>query len=133
MHPTTAPMPTSLPARSAALRDHAEDRRAHDRVPLRRGGLLELAGRLIAVNLLDLSEGGAALFDTGIDALPGASGALMLDTALLPVTVVAVSDGRLHLAFQPLSPAAESVLHRLLRSLPEPALAARRRPLGGTA
>ena len=118
MNVTIAPLAASLPAPTTALRDNGGDRRAQDRVPLRRGGLLALDGRLIAVNLLDLSEGGAALFDTGIAALPGATGALMLDTALLPVTVVAVSEGRLHLAFQTLSPMAEAVLHRPLRSRP---------------
>lgn len=101
------------------------DRRANERMPLRRGGMLELPGRRrAAVNLLDLSEGGAAVLAGGIDAAPGMAGALMLDTALLPVDVVAVSDGRIHLAFQPLSPEAETVLRRLLGSLPEPALAA---------
>lgn len=103
----------------------ASDRRASDRVPLRRGGMLELPGRRrAAVNLLDLSEGGAALLAGGIDAVPGMTGALMLHTALLPVSVVAVGDGRIHVAFQPLSPEAGAVLRRLLASEAEPALAA---------
>ncbi|MEO3473530.1 PilZ domain-containing protein [Roseomonas sp. CAU 1739] len=119
MQPIIAPSPAGLPAQAASLRHAAGDRRVHERVPLRRGGILELAGRRIAVNLLDLSAGGVALFDTGIDAVPGTAGALILDTALLPVTVAAVSDGRLHLAFQALSPAADSVLRRLLGGPPD--------------
>ena len=103
----------------------APERRASERMPLRRGAMLELPGRRrTAVNLLDLSEGGAALEAEGLDVAPGMAGALMLDTALLPVSVVAVSGARVHLAFQALSPEAEAVLARLLRSVLEPSLAA---------
>ena len=103
----------------------APERRARERMPLRRGAMLELPGRRrTAVNLLDLSEGGAALEAEGLDVAPGMAGALMLDTALLPVSVVAVSGARVHLAFQALSPEAEAVLARLLRSVLEPSLAA---------
>ena len=87
--------------------------------------MLERPGRRrAAVNLLDLSAGGAALLAEGLDVAPGMAAALMLDTALLPVTVVAVTDGRVHLAFGPLSPRAEAVVARLLRSVLEPPLAA---------
>lgn len=103
----------------------AAERRASERVPLRRGAMLELPGRRrAAVNLLDLSEGGAALQAEGLDVAPGTAGALMLDTALLPVSVVAVSGGRVHLAFQSLSPEAMVVLQRLLRDVRKPPLAA---------
>ena len=101
------------------------DRRARERTPLHRGAMLELPGRRrAAVNLLDLSEGGAALQAEGLDIAPGMAGALMLDTALLPVSVVAVSGERVHLAFQSLSPEAEVVLRRLLRYVQESRLAA---------
>ena len=117
MRPTAAGPPAALAG--------AGDRRAGERVPLRRGAMLELPGRRrAAVNLLDLSEGGAALQAEGLDVAPGMAAALMLDTALLPVTVVAVTDGRVHLAFGPLSPRAEAVVARLLRSVLEPPLAA---------
>jgi hypothetical protein len=122
--------PSGVPAAPAlspigSLPNPARDRRASDRVPLRRGALLELPGaRRAAVNLLDLSIGGAALMADGIDARPGVTGALMIGTALLPVVVVAVSDGRVHLAFQSLSPKAESSLRGLLWPLQEPAMAA---------
>ena len=123
--PTPAAPAPSPDAGRAAAPAPARDRRASERVPLRRGGMLELSGRRrAAVNLLDLSEGGAALLAGGIDAAPGMTGALMLDTALLPVSVVAVGDGRIHVAFQPLSPEAGAVLRRLLASQAEPALAA---------
>ena len=100
------------------------DRRAHPRTPLRRGALLELGGRRHAVNLLDISEGGVALQGWGIEAAPGAGVALILDTSLLPATVVEAEDGRLHLAFQPLSPAGLAVVRRLLALGAEPVLAA---------
>ncbi|MBW6400696.1 PilZ domain-containing protein [Roseomonas sp. HJA6] len=95
-------------------RTKVSDRRAHDRVPLRRAAMLELAGRRTAVNLLDLSEGGAAVQVEGLAAAPGTPAALMLDTALLPARVVAAEDGCFHLAFQTLSPGAAAVVNRLL-------------------
>jgi len=109
MHASEPPL--SLSAAHAGV---ATDRRAHDRVPLRRAAMLELAGRRIAVNLLDLSEGGAAVQVEEVGAAPGIAAALMLDTALLPARVVAAEDGCLHLAFQTLSPGAAAVVHRLL-------------------
>jgi hypothetical protein len=121
MHPLTAPILTGFPAIAA----RGGDRRASERVPLRRGALLELAGcRWAAVNLLDLSEGGAALLADGVTAEPGLPVALMIDTARLPAIVVAVSDGRVHLAFRPLKPAAEAALRRLLGHPSEPNLVA---------
>ncbi len=119
-----AMMEALLAEPSAAVPPGAIDRRAHPRTPLRRGALLELGGRRFAVNLLDLSEGGVALQGWGVDAVPGTSVALILDTSLLPATVVEVEDGRLHLAFQPLSPAGLAVVRRLLALGTEPVLAA---------
>lgn len=124
----TGPLAAMRPAAAAAAAAGpagAGDRRAGERVPLRRGAMLERPGRRrAAVNLLDLSAGGAALLAEGLDVAPGMAAALMLDTALLPATVAAVTDGRVHLAFGPLSPAAEAVVARLLRSALEPPLAA---------
>lgn len=119
---TATYQPASLPAKPA----HGEaDRRANPRVPLRRGALLELSGRRrIAVNLLDLSEGGAALAAEGLDIAPGTEAALMIDTALLPATVLAVSGDRVHLAFRALPPKAELVLRRVLHAALEPLLPA---------
>ncbi|MBR0652636.1 hypothetical protein GXW78_23465 [Roseomonas terrae] len=100
------------------------ERRGGERVPLRRGALLELPGRRrTAVNLLDLSGGGAAVAAFGTALQPGMAVALVIDTVLLPAVVVAVSEGRAHLAFRPLPQAAEAALHRLLIGLREPALA----------
>ncbi len=126
MHPTIDPLPaTSQPGRAPSLPwAGLGDRRAGERTPLRRGAMLELPGRRrLAVNLLDLSLGGAAVLDHGIGATMGATGALMLDTALMPVTVVAVSEDRLHLAFLPMAPEAESVLRRLLGAMADGARA----------
>lgn len=98
-----------------------QDRRAGQRVPLRRGAMLELPGRRrVAVNLIDLSEGGAALVADGLGIAPGTDAALMIDTALLPAIVVGVSADRVHLAFQALSPKAGLVLRRLLAGGLEP-------------
>lgn len=92
------------------------DRRAHPRTPLRQGALLELEGGRAAVTLLDLSEGGAAVQGQGIAAAAGQAVGLMLDTALIAATVVALEaeDGVLRLAFQPLSPAGAAAVGRLL-------------------
>jgi len=94
------------------------DRRTHDRVPLRRAAMLEAGGRRSAVVLLDLSEGGVAVEGMSLDVTMGVSAALMLDTALIPASVVALEDGRVHLAFAPLSPAARAVVRRVLDSGP---------------
>lgn len=115
-----SPSPSAFLTEAQALMD----RRVRERVPLRRGAMLELGGRRVAVNLLDLSEGGAALQVEGITAAPGLAAALMLDTALLPATVVAVGEGQVHLAFPTLSPAAAMVVRRLLGGATEPAFAA---------
>lgn len=100
------------------------ERRAGIRVPLRRGALLELAGRrAIAVNLLDLSEGGAALDATGAGAAVGMEGALVFGTSLLPMRVVALGEDRIHLAFTALSPEARLAIRHMMNRA-EQALAA---------
>jgi hypothetical protein len=84
-----------LPEPSAAARD----RRRAPREPMACGAMLELAGRAWAVNLLDLSEGGAGVQAPSDVAVKGAEGVLVIDTAVIPVRVVAVDPGRLGLAF----------------------------------
>lgn len=99
-------------ARSA---DKDADRRATARVPLRRGAMLELAGRrAVAVNLLDLSEGGAAIETGDINAEAGLEGALVFGTSLLPMRIVAVGQGRIHLAFTTLSAEARATIRHMI-------------------
>lgn len=99
----------------AAVADAETDRRASIRVPLRRGAMLELAGhRAIAVNLLDLSEGGAALDATAAGAAVGMEGALVFGTCLMPMRVVAMGQGRIHLAFTALTPEARLAIRRMM-------------------
>ena len=94
------------------------DRCTSQRIPLHRGALLELTdGTRAAVNLLDLSDAGAAIAAVDTIVSPGASGNLVIDTVLLPITVVEKSDGRVHLSFQSLSLTAAYKLQRLIESL----------------
>ena len=91
------------------------DRRSHDRIPLDRGAMLELGGRrAVAVNLLDLSEGGAAVEVRDTEAAPGTEGRLVLDTALLPVRVVSCAEGRMGLAFVAPGEAALRIVTRIM-------------------
>jgi methyl-accepting chemotaxis protein len=102
----------------------AIERRASLRVPLRRGAMLELAGRrAVAVNLLDLSEGGAALDATETGAAVGMEGSLVFGTNLMPMRVVALGQDRIHVAFTALSPEARMTI-RQMTSGAEQALAA---------
>ena len=95
--------------------DKDADRRATARVPLRRGAMLELAGRrAVAVNLLDLSEGGAAIEAGDINAEAGQEGALVFGTSLLPMRIVAVGQGRIHLAFTALSAEARATIRHMI-------------------
>ncbi|GGJ26612.1 PilZ domain-containing protein [Neoroseomonas lacus] len=90
-------------------------RRASIRVPLRRGAMLELAGRrAVAVNLLDLSEGGAALDATETRAAVGMAGALVFGTNLMPMRVVAVGEDRIHVAFTALSSEARLAIRHMM-------------------
>jgi hypothetical protein len=68
----------------------------------------------MAVNILDLSEGGVGV-EAPVDiAGPGDAGYLVLDVAVVPLRVVAAQGGRLGLAFTAMSDvAAESVLRVL--------------------
>lgn len=91
------------------------DRRVHARTPLDRGAMLELDGRrAVAVNLLDLSEGGVGV--EWADAAPpaGTTGRIVIDTALLPVRVVQAADGRLGLAFAAEAPAMAETVRRIV-------------------
>lgn len=90
------------------------DRRASARQPMGCGARLELAGRAIAANLLDLSEGGAGVEAPSDIAAPGDEGRLVIDTAVLPVRVVAAEDGRIGLAFTALSPLARETIRSIL-------------------
>lgn len=91
------------------------ERRASIRVPLRRGAMLELAGRrAVAVNLLDLSEGGAALDATETGAVVGMAGALVFGTNLMPMRVVAVGEDRIHVAFTALSSEARLAIRYMM-------------------
>jgi HAMP domain-containing protein len=113
-----------LLGRITAAPEAEADRRASIRVPLRRGAMLELAGRrAVAVNLLDLSEGGAALDATGAEAEVGMEGALVFGTSLIPMRVVALGQDRLHVAFTALSPEARLAIRHIMNGA-EAALAA---------
>jgi len=91
------------------------DRRGHDRRPMRRAARLELAGRApAAVNLLDLSEGGAGVAAPEGGATVGQKGSLVIGTAVLPVRVAAMQDGRLGLGFVDPTPAMLAALRGLL-------------------
>jgi methyl-accepting chemotaxis protein len=91
------------------------DRRSHDRRPMRRSARLELAGRApAAVNLLDLSEGGAGVDATGVAVAPAQRGTLVVGTAVLPAQVASVEDGRVGLVFTDPSPAMLATLRSLL-------------------
>ncbi|WP_198372930.1 PilZ domain-containing protein [Roseomonas rosulenta] len=92
----------------------ATDRRASARRPMACGAWLELDGRAVAVNLLDLSDGGA-----GVEAPPGIArpddrGYVVIDTAVLPVRVVAVEDGRVSLTFTGVSPASLATIRSII-------------------
>lgn len=101
--------------RIAAGAEADVERRASTRVPLRRGAMLELAGRrAVAVNLLDLSEGGAALEAGETGAAVGMEGALVFGTCLMPMRVVAVGQGRIHLAFTTLSAEARMAVRHMM-------------------
>ncbi len=101
------------------------DRRAAARVPLRCGAMLELAGRrAVAANLLDLSEGGAALDLGETDARPGMEGTLVIGTSALSVRVIANAEGRIGLAFQAPSPQALATIRSLMGEVCEAARAA---------
>jgi hypothetical protein len=99
-----------VPGPSAAARD----RRRQPREPMACGAMLELAGRAWAVNLLDLSEGGAGVQAPSDVAVKGAEGVLVIDTAVIPVRVVAVDPGRLGLAFGRLTPPTLATIRDIL-------------------
>lgn len=106
---------SQLLGRIAAGPDAEIERRASIRVPLRRGAMLELAGRrAVAVNLLDLSEGGAALDATETGVAVGMAGALVFGTNLMPMRVVAVGEERIHVAFTALSPEARLAIRHMM-------------------
>ena len=97
----------------------AADRRASLRRPMGCGARLELAnGRALAVNLLDLSEGGAGVQAPSDIAAPGDEGHIVIDTAVLPVRVVTAEDGRIGLAFTALSPLARETIRGILAEAP---------------
>lgn len=76
----------------------------------------------MAVNLLDLSEGGAGIEAPSQLAACGDEGVLVLDTAIVHVRVVGVEDERIALAFTGLSPHAQQTIRRIVeesRLLPE--------------
>jgi hypothetical protein len=98
----------------------AADRRADLRHRLDRGARLELAGRVAAVNLLDLSEGGAGVEASADLAAPGDEGCLVLDTAIVGVRVAAVAEGRIALAFTSLSRHALDTIRRIVAESPRP-------------
>jgi hypothetical protein len=92
------------------------DRRVHPRTPLDRGAMLELAGqRQAAVNLMDLSEGGAAIELRDGSATTGATGRLVLDSAVLPVRVIAAEGRRVGLAFVSPAEGALATVRRVMR------------------
>lgn len=106
---------SQLLGRIAAGPEAEIERRASIRVPLRRGAMLELAGRrAVAVNLLDLSEGGAALDAAETGAAVGMAGALIFGTNLMPMRVVAVGEERIHVAFTALSPEARLAIRHMM-------------------
>lgn len=106
---------SQLLGRIAAGPEAEIERRASIRVPLRRGAMLELAGRrAVAVNLLDLSEGGAALDAAETGAAVGMAGALVFGTNLMPMRVVAVGEERIHVAFTALSPEARLAIRHMM-------------------
>ena len=91
------------------------DRRAHERTPLSRAARLELAGRAaVAVNLLDLSEGGAGVAAPEGGVAVGQRGTLVIGTAVVPVRVAAVQEGRAGLVFDAPNPATQAALRGLL-------------------
>jgi hypothetical protein len=96
----------------------ARDRRRQPREPMACGALLELAGRAWAVNLLDLSEGGAGVQAPSDVAVEGAEGVLVIDTAVIPVRVAAVDPGRLGLAFGKLPPHTLATIRDILADQP---------------
>lgn len=110
--PALASIPPAL--LTAAGRPAAPERRASTRLPMGCGARLELRGRALAVNLQDLSEGGAGVQAPSDIAAPGDEGHLVLDTAVLPVRVVAAEEGRLGLAFTALSPLAAATIRSIL-------------------
>ena len=76
----------------------------------------------MAVNLLDLSEGGAGIEAPSHFAACGDEGILVLDTAILGVRVAGVEDARVALAFTALSPHAQETIRRIVgesRPVPE--------------
>ncbi len=91
------------------------DRRGHDRRPMRRAARLELAGRgAVAVNLLDLSEGGAGVAMPEGGAVIGQRGTLVVGSAVLPVQVAVAQGDRLGLVFADLTPTTAAALRALL-------------------
>jgi hypothetical protein len=106
-----------VPGPSAAARD----RRRQPREPMACGAMLELAGRVWAVNLLDLSEGGAGVQAPSDVAVKGAEGVLVIDTAVIPVRVAAIDPGRLGLAFGRLPPRTLATIRDILSDRPRPA------------
>lgn len=91
------------------------DRRAHARTPLDCGALLELPNRrMMAVNLLDLSEGGAGVEIRGPPPPTGLTGRLVIDTAVLRVRVARAEGGRVGLAFLAVTPDAAAALRRII-------------------
>lgn len=109
---------TGMPARrNAAWNDDPAtmpDRRRSQREPLNCGARLELAGRAWAVNLLNLSEGGAAVNAPTDVASIGAEGHLVFDTAVVGVRVVSVHPDRLGLSFGRLTANASRAICEIL-------------------
>ncbi|MBR0673594.1 PilZ domain-containing protein [Neoroseomonas soli] len=113
-------LPPAARAAAPAPRGTAADRRSSDRSPMGCGARLELPGRALAVNLLDLSEGGAGVEAPSDIAAPGDEGHLVIDTAVLPVRVVATENGRIGLAFTALSPLAREAIRGILAESARP-------------
>jgi methyl-accepting chemotaxis protein len=91
------------------------DRREHDRRPMRRAARLELAGHgAVAVNLVDLSEGGAGISLPQGGARPGQDGTLVVGTAVLAVRVTSVQGDRVGLVFHEPTPAMVAALRAIL-------------------
>jgi methyl-accepting chemotaxis protein len=91
------------------------DRRRGERVALHHSAELALDGRpRVRVSVINLSEGGAAVEAGDVEARPGMKGALKLGSCSLPVRVVTVDAGRLHLAFDSISLEARSVIGDLI-------------------
>lgn len=97
------------------------ERRASPREPMCCGALLEMRGRALAVNVLDLSEGGAAVEAPSDLGVPGDEGRLVFGVAVVPVRVVTIEEGRFGLAFTAVSQvAAETIADILAAGGPDP-------------